>query len=165
MSFRQVRSIHCSLRNIKWRFYTKRWWLSFPEGIPTAMETFRDFDRCCYVYRNHTTIERRHSFLYWAYHEIIERPHYFTNTGPIRVTHCDKLPEKKYKQLVIKFCKRNVQGDLKRLIFKTKEWLMWTNPGFLWSIIEFIDTKNWIYKADGVGGDFIMFNVRESWIT
>ena len=30
------------------------------------------------------------------------------------------------------------------------------------SIIAFIDTKNWIYKDDGVGGDFTMFNVRES---
>jgi len=39
---------------------------------------------------------------------------------------------------------------------------MRTNPGFLQSIIAFIDTKNWIYKDDGVGGDFTMFNVRES---
>jgi len=37
---------------------------------------------------------------------------------------------------------------------------MWTNPGFLPSIIAFIDTKNWIYE--GVGHDFTMFNVRES---
>ena len=30
------------------------------------------------------------------------------------------------------------------------------------SILAFIDTKNWIYKDDGVGGDYTMFEVRES---
>jgi len=36
-----------------------------------------------------------------------------------------------YNDSTLEFCKRNVQGDLGRLIFKTKEKLMWTNPGFL----------------------------------
>ena len=39
---------------------------------------------------------------------------------------------------------------------------MWSDPGLLRSILVFIDTKNWIYKDDGVGGDYTMFEVRES---
>ena len=67
-----------------------------------------------------------------------------------------------YNVSTLEFCKQNVLADLKRLITKTKERLMWSDPGLLRSILAFIDTKKWIYKDDGVGGDYTMFEVRES---